>query len=194
MDLCLLYSHTPQQRFYFAVFLLPNILPRLVQVQGVDGLYDGAGKAGCQNKRKHQRQQNNDTDGLSKPHQQNPNRMLCCRKSNDGSIGKKAGTVQITAGQGIGIAAAFAGAILQGLLHLFTHQVVFHRSGIALIIIQYGAIGSNPCDAVILRRKALKKFLAIQRNPLCHYFSSHAQLLLLYPCKIAVQHPHNQYQ
>ena len=120
--------------------------------------------------------------------------MLRCRKTDHRSIREKAGTVEVAAGKGIGIAAAFAGAALQRLLYFLTGQMVFHRFDIVFVIVQHGTVRIDPCNTVVPGREAVKVFYTIEGHALRNGFGAGAKLLLLHAGKIAVQHPHDKHQ
>ena len=172
VDLLMLVVDAAQKR---SQLLVGVVFQRMLQVQPVQGIHDAAGQAAGHEPGEDQRRHQHHQHGLEHSQRQHPGGGTADGDTQHRAVRQAASHVQGLLQKGIRVAATFAAAVFQGLLHLLTAGVVLHGGHVRhLRIIQHPAVGGDPRQAEPLRRKALQ----IGRTAVFHAADGEAQFIL----------------
>ena len=172
VDLLVLVVDAAQKR---SQLLVGVVFQRMLQVQPVQGIHDAAGQAAGHEPGEDQRRHQHHQHGLEHSQRQHPGGGTADGDTQHRAVRQAASHVQGLLQKGIRVAATFAAAVFQGLLHLLTAGVVLHGGHVRhLRIVQHPAVGGDPRQAEPLRRKALQ----IGRTAVFHAADGEAQFIL----------------
>lgn len=175
--------------------LVGIVLQRVLQIQLVEGLYDMLGQPPGQQGRQRQRQHQYDQEGLEHAQHQHARGGAADGDTQHGAVIQALRLIDGLFQQRGGVAAGLALPRQQRLLDLLALAVVLHTGGVGAGIVQHGAVGRHPGEAVAVRAEGSEVALPL---PLLHGGGRQAQLilelLLLHAAEVFVKAAHNDHQ
>ena len=128
--------------------LIGLIQPGVFQIQAVDGFGNLPGQPGGQNPRQDEGQHQNPQHRLENPQNQRPHRGLHTGNPQNRPVRQTGGIVEIFLQQGVGEVFSLSRALLHRLPDLRPVPVVLHGGGVCHTVIEHGAVGVHPGQAL----------------------------------------------
>ncbi|CCY27927.1 unknown [Firmicutes bacterium CAG:114] len=128
--------------------LIGLIQPGVFQIQAVDGFGNLPRQPGGQNPRQDEGQHQNPQHRLENPQNQRPHRGLHTGNPQNRPVRQTGGIVEILLQQGVGEVFSLSRALLHRLPDLRPVPVVLHGGGVCHTVIEHGAVGVHPGQAL----------------------------------------------
>ena len=192
VDLPPLVLQTAQQGRQLLVGL---VFQRVLQIQAVQRLHDPLGDAAGQQAGQDQRRSDDQQDGLEHPQQHGSRGDAAGGQAQHRAVRQTLGVVEHFGEHGVAVTAGLTGAVGQCLPHLLALGVVLHGRGIGAGVVEHHAVGTKPCDAVIVGIQTGEIGHAVSLGHGCRRNRQLVlQLLLLQLAEVAVQRAHDDDQ